>query len=523
MVLHRHPLSIPRPLSIPLAARKSAEIDLRVPPEDYSNPQLREWLDKEHTSFADAVSWSEEAELSVSEVAATLVVTPLPLLQQWVNEMINHAPNLRICVYPGWKTMIKQLEGKRSDARRLHKQREANNLKRKTKRMRNQTRAKYAKGRNGERVEVDMESSDESDDEDDIDDGDQLSLLKLTQQAFLEYVRGHDVVITTYQTLGEDLTVAVPAPARSRRSTAKYNLEERPRSPLVMCEWWRVIMDEVQLHGDQSAASNMVSLIPRKLSLAMSGTPARSDIKDLMGSLRFLRVPVTDRTIWHRLMQPVNAAAFRGLFQAISVRTTKAEVAGEFNLPGQQRFVIPIQLSDIEMHYYLDTLERQRERLRSQQGGFTPQLFRVSLRHLRQICTHIQVGALQRGGLGNVLDRGGRMHLGSHLMTMEEALKKMNDDHQAELVAETRLLMRYTIKKGQFFLLNDADDMRQLRAIGQYQDVRQMSTGLLESARAQLVEVAGDDREDSVEEDDAAKMTQHERERAKEITSIRSR
>jgi E3 ubiquitin-protein ligase SHPRH len=523
MVLHRHPLSSPRPLTIPRATRKSPHIDLRNLPEEYNIPALREWLDQEHRAFANAVSWSEESQLSVAEVATTLVVTPLPLLQQWVSEMNNHAPNLRICVYPGWKELVNQLQLKRQAAARAQQKREAESRKRKSKKWRNNTRRKYAKGRNNERVDVEMESSDESEDEDTTaNDGTHSTLLALTQQAFLEYVRGHDVVITTYQALGEDLAVAHPAPTRSRRSTAKYNLEERPRSPLVMCEWWRVIMDEVQLHGDQTAASNMVSLIPRKLSLAMSGTPARSDIKDLMGSLRFLRVPIGDNTMWHRLMQPANASAFHGLFKAISVRTTKAEVAGEFNLPLQKRFVIPIQLSDIEMHYYLDTLERQRDRLRNQQGGFTPHLFSLALRHLRQICTHIQVGALQRGGLGNVLDRGGRMHLGSRLMTMEEALKKMNDDHQAEVVTETRLLMRYKIKKGQVFLLDDNDGMRQLRAIGQYQDVREMSTPLLETTRAQLAEVVGD-REDSVDEEDTHKMSQHERERVKEIMSIRSR
>ncbi|BEI82473.1 hypothetical protein CcaverHIS002_0303410 [Cutaneotrichosporon cavernicola] len=522
MVLHRHPLSTLRTLAIPPATLKSPHIDLLNPPEEYALPELQEWIDKEHSAFANAVSWSEESQLNVAEVAATLVVTPLPLLQQWVSEMNTHAPNLRICVYPGWKALITQLRAKRKEIAKAQRQREVESLKRKSKKMRNSTRRKYAKGRNSERVDVEMESSDESDDEDETgNDGAHSTLLALTQQAFLDYVRGHDVVITTYQTLGEDLTVANPAPVRSRRSTAKYNLEERPRSPLVMCEWWRVIMDEVQLHGDQSAAANMVSLIPRKLSLAMSGTPARSDIKDLMGSLSFLRVPIGDSTMWHRLMQPANASAFHGLFQAISVRTTKAEVAGEFNLPRQKRFVVPIQLSDIEMHYYLDTLERQRERLQSQQGGFTPHLFSVALRHLRQICTHIQVGALQRGGLGNVLDRGGRMHLGSRLMTMEEALKKMNDDHQAEVITETRLLMRYKIKKGQLYILNDNDNMRQLRAIGQYEEVRQMSTALLESVRAQLAEAVGD-REDSVDEEETHKLSRHERDRVKLITSIRS-
>lgn len=55
--------------------------------------------------------------------------------------------------------------------------------------------------------------------------------------------------------MAQDLAVAHPAPPRSRRKNVDYKQNERPRSPLIMVEWWRVIMDEVQLSGDQSAAS----------------------------------------------------------------------------------------------------------------------------------------------------------------------------------------------------------------------------------------------------------------------------
>ncbi len=87
-------------------------------------------------------------------------------------------------------------------------------------------------------------------------------------------------------------------------------------------------MDEVQLCGDSSAASEMVTLIPRKLSLAVSGTPAKSDIKDTIGSLRFLRVPTLpyDTRLWYRLQRPGNRAAFEGVFRGLTVRTTKKEV-----------------------------------------------------------------------------------------------------------------------------------------------------------------------------------------------------
>ena len=73
----------------------------------------------------------------------------------------------------------------------------------------------------------------------------------------------------------------------------------------------------------------MVSLIPRRNCLAVSGTPAKSDVKDLTGSLKFLRVPVIpgNAHLWHRLQQAPMRAAFEGLFQSLAVRTTKKEAS----------------------------------------------------------------------------------------------------------------------------------------------------------------------------------------------------
>jgi E3 ubiquitin-protein ligase SHPRH len=63
------------------------------------------------------------------------------------------------------------------------------------------------------------------------------------------YVNSFDVCITTYNVLTQDLAVARAPPTRPRRSTIAYRIFSRPRSPLVMCEFHRVIMDEVQLQG----------------------------------------------------------------------------------------------------------------------------------------------------------------------------------------------------------------------------------------------------------------------------------
>lgn len=63
------------------------------------------------------------------------------------------------------------------------------------------------------------------------------------------YVQTFDVCITTYNVLQQDLGVARAPPTRPRRNIAQYSNIERPRSPLIMCEWYRVIMDEVQMVG----------------------------------------------------------------------------------------------------------------------------------------------------------------------------------------------------------------------------------------------------------------------------------
>lgn len=90
-----------------------------------------------------------------------------------------------------------------------------------------------------------------------------------------------DVVITTYPTLTHELNVAKGTLARPRRDGVEYLGRTPPRSPLVLVEFYRVIMDEVQLSGGTNTVE-MVSLIPRVNSFAVSGTPAKSSVEDLL-------------------------------------------------------------------------------------------------------------------------------------------------------------------------------------------------------------------------------------------------
>jgi E3 ubiquitin-protein ligase SHPRH len=68
------------------------------------------------------------------------------------------------------------------------------------------------------------------------------------------YINTFDVCITTYNILRSDFNVARAPLVRPRREDVNYGNWHLIRSPLIMCEWYRVIMDEVQMVGGGNAA-----------------------------------------------------------------------------------------------------------------------------------------------------------------------------------------------------------------------------------------------------------------------------
>jgi E3 ubiquitin-protein ligase SHPRH len=73
------------------------------------------------------------------------------------------------------------------------------------------------------------------------------------------YINDFDVCVTTYDILRRDLDVARAAPSRPARQTAEYSREKRPISPLVICEWYRVIMDEVRVTSFHTKRKGLTS------------------------------------------------------------------------------------------------------------------------------------------------------------------------------------------------------------------------------------------------------------------------
>lgn len=161
-------------------------------------------------------------------------MTPPSLAHQWKEELTRHAPSLKVLVYDGWGTLDVPITKNKREADRLR------SLSVKV----GKGVTLYAEKKSGKGKGKGKASE--------IADNDNAGMRRGPDGELLEwpdYVHQFDVVITTYAVLRADLNVAKAPPQRPRREHVVYYNVERDRSPLVMVEWKRVVMDEVQMVG----------------------------------------------------------------------------------------------------------------------------------------------------------------------------------------------------------------------------------------------------------------------------------
>ncbi|KIK98364.1 hypothetical protein PAXRUDRAFT_9577 [Paxillus rubicundulus Ve08.2h10] len=408
--------------------------------------------------------WDPEAQLDVKEIKTTLIVTPPALAAQWADELATHVPELKVFVYDGWAKVgvpitEVDVEVERERRRLVGSQKPPSNLKPNANDKRNR------RGRGKSRIQTDEDDhkpTDRSLGPAPPDAGSDPNLI-LDWPA---YINQYDVCITTYNVLRLDMTVARAPPNRPRRQDVEYKNLERPRSPLVVCEWYRVIMDEVQMMG-MGKSEGMVSLIPRLSSFAVSGTPARAQVSDLIRVLRFLRVHdfVLSTRIWNRLLKHRFKDLFAAFFQKYSVRTLKSSLKNELTIPQQQRYLVGIELGRVERHVYDRALEDALVELgldaRGVAGyeGWTvePSVLRNILRRLRGICTHPQVGQLQR--------QGDKLNKAGALKSIGDVLEAMRDQNWRNLMDDLKAKIQALIRLAQLQQHQSDDRDRYQRAL----------------------------------------------------------
>uniref|UniRef100_A0A0L0NRG2 RING-type domain-containing protein n=1 Tax=Candidozyma auris TaxID=498019 RepID=A0A0L0NRG2_CANAR len=191
-------------------------------------------------------------------------------------------------------------------------------------------------------------------------------------------------------------------------------------SPLMLSQWWRVIMDEVQMVSSvASNAFNTASLIPRFHSWGVSGTPAR-----LVAVLQFLRFPPFNYDIskycWKKVTQyPESNVDFVKVWLTLALRHTKAMVDDDIKLPPQRRILLTVPFTKVEQDKYNQMFEsclasigihldkdQKPSRIEFSQSDCVH--LRSWLVKLRQLCGNLQIGNLPnfKGRKGKLLLQG---------------------------------------------------------------------------------------------------------------------
>ncbi|KAK4700839.1 E3 ubiquitin-protein ligase SHPRH, partial [Phenoliferia sp. Uapishka_3] len=273
--------------------------------------------------------------------------------------------------------------------------------------------------------------------------------------------QNYNVVLTTFDVLRREVVLARKPHERALRSGREGRHRYR-RSLLVQIDFLRVIMDEAQMVGDTvSLTSETASLIPRRYSFAVTGTPLKARVEDLQGLLRFLKVePVgSNRAYLMRLLEEI--PTFVRVCEQLGARTIKAQVEHELFIPAQHRFVVPVDFTAVEKYWYdaryLEALEQlglesdgsPKGTGLDAEGNINWSLDKAEMNRwlvaLRQLCCHPQVGKV------------GQRVLGKSLKTVGDVLASMKETAVSAVQADQRALWANRVKRAQIMTYDNED------------------------------------------------------------------
>ncbi|KAI0119201.1 SNF2 family N-terminal domain-containing protein [Daldinia grandis] len=305
------------------------------------------------------------------------------------------------------------------------------------------------------------------------------------EQSLVSELVKHDVVITTYNVLQAEIHYAADPPSRSMRHERKYH---RPKSPLTQISWWRVCLDEAQqIESGVSSAAKVARLIPRINAWGITGTPVKTNIKDLWGLLLFLRYEpfASSLNIWEGLIS-THKELFKPLFNSISLRHTKRTVRDELSLPPQKRYVITMPFSTVEEQHYQTEFKALVTRSGLDEHGLPLQRdwdsedpwiidsMKRALSQLRKSILHPSLGS------GRILRTADQKNKGPP--TIEEVLETMIEQSDSSIKAEQRAYLLSKLERGQ--LLEYRSEVN--AAIKLWQEVVDEVKVLEEECRKQL-------------------------------------
>lgn len=317
---------------------------------------------------------------NVRPTAATLIVSPPSILQQWLSEITRHAPHLKVMHYEGIK-----------------------------------------------------------------------GHTKLSSAELVDCLASSDIVVTTYSILAAEIHYTQLNPEKSLRRESKY---PRAKSPLMQLSWWRVCIDEAQMiESGVSNAAVVARMIPRINAWAITGTPVRKDVTDLLGLLIFLRCEpfASTKHVWSTLISG-DKHNFRKLFGQLALRHSKRSVRSELRLPAQRRYVITMPFTPIEEQHYQELFNQMCEESGVDVEGSplsdtwdqesVSDIMRKWLVRLRQTALHPEIGGKNRRALGNKE---------GPLRTVNQVLETMIENTEQSIRADQRTMLVSRLRRGQLF------------------------------------------------------------------------
>ncbi|KAL4961449.1 proteasome stabiliser-domain-containing protein [Aspergillus stella-maris] len=275
----------------------------------------------------------------------------------------------------------------------------------------------------------------------------------LSDEELVELMADNDVVLTTYNVLAREIHYASNAPKRNLRHEKRF---EPRKSPLVKISWWRVCLDEAQMiESGVSNAAKVARLIPRHMAWAVTGTPLKKDITDLLGLLLFLQYEPFCGPIWR------NCKPFLPqIINKLTIRHSKDLIRKELHLPPQKRVVITVPFTAIEEQSYRQLFEEMCNDCGLDFSGnpraddwdsndpSVIEKMRGWLVRLRQSCL-FTTGHRRKGFAAS----------NGPLRSVDEVLEMMIDQNDASIHTEERTVLMSQLRRGQ--LLENAKRKRE--------------------------------------------------------------
>lgn len=301
-------------------------------------------LNNPRPAFPAQTHYDLYSDRDVLPTKTTLILCPASISQQWIAEIHKHVPNLTAFLYTG-RTHLDELRDKTPDG------------------------------------DAEVEVGSESDSEGPL----------VSRHA--QFLSQFDIVVTSYEVASREVANALYNPLRGRVTRTKTKLKSKDtrdadlvqdrlslQSPLSQLQFWRVILDEVQMVGNTvSNAAVVARIIPRVHAWGVSGTPIKKGMPDLLGMCVFLRCEpgefyglndcaynyslyngylsttmtasgVSHQKHWEMLM--LDKPRFREVIRKMSIRHTKRQVRDQLVLPPQERHHVRLRFNLVEEENY---------------------------------------------------------------------------------------------------------------------------------------------------------------------------